>query len=128
MKRQLVGLIVLLVVFVGMLTTILVNSKYIFRSEPFYSETEVEKMCDDAYMQSIKDNSDQALYDKMSELTIKNLELVNKNEELLLDKENLLSTITKNNETIFSLNATISSLQEDNSKNEQEIEDLILEV
>ena len=110
MKRQFVGLIVLITFFVGLISIIVVNSKYIFRSEPYYAETEVEQMCKDAYQQSIKDNSDTALYNKMSELTLKNLELTNKNKQLLAENETLNLNNTKKENIISEYEATIDNL------------------
>jgi len=131
MKRQLVGLIVLLTFFAGLITIICVNSKYIFRTEPYYSETEVEQMCKDAYQQSIKDNSDTALYDKMSELTLKNLELINKNEILSTENESLRSdnllkekNISDNETVIEKLNSQILKFEENKSANETLIAEL----
>lgn len=131
MKRQLVGLIVLLTFFAGLITIICVNSKYIFRTEPYYSETEVDQMCKDAYQQSIKDNSDIALYNKMSELTIKNLELISKNESLfaeneILKSDNLLKekNISDNETLIEKLNSQILKLEENKSANETLIAEL----
>ena len=131
MKRQIVGLVVLFSLFAGLITTIIVNSKYIFRTEPYYSETQVEQMCKDAYQQSIKDNSDTALYNKMSELTIKNLELTNKNETLIAENETLNSEITEkektildNKATIENLNLRISELEDNKSVNETLIAEL----
>ena len=124
MKRKIVGLIVLILVFSGMLTTILVNSKYIFRSEPYYSESEVDKLCEDAYQQSIIDNSDKALYDKMSELTLENLRLKNLNSNLETEKETLQSKVSENENKIASFNAQIQELEEIKTTNENTIAEL----
>ncbi len=135
MKRQFIGFIVLIAFFGGLISLIAFNSKYIFRTEPYYSETQVEKMCDDAYQQSIKDNSDQALYNKMSELTLQNLELTNKNNELLsennslkienLNKEKL---INENEISINDLKNKILILEENKSTNEFYISELEIDI
>ena len=124
MKRQIVGLVVLFSVFACLLTTIIVNSKYIFRTEPYYSETQVEEMCDEAYKQSIKDNSDQALYNKMSELTVQNLELTNTNNSLISQNESLKNQVVTNEKTINDLNLQIENLTNVKLENETEISNL----
>ena len=124
MKRQIVGLVVLFSVFACLLSTIIVNSKYIFRTEPYYSETQVEEMCDDAYIQSIKDNSDQALYNKMSELTVQNLELTNTNNSLISQNESLKNQVVTNEKTIKDLYSQIDFLENTNEENLILISDL----
>ena len=126
MKRQIVGLVVLFSVFACLLTTIIVNSKYIFRTEPYYSETQVEEMCDEAYKQSIKDNSDQALYNKMSELTVQNLELTNTNNSLITENKSLKNQVVANEKIINDLNLQIENLTNVKLENETEIFNLNL--
>ena len=135
MKRQLVGLIVLLTFFAGLITIICVNSKYIFRSEPYYSETEVEQMCKNSYDKAVEENSDEALIDTIAKVNELYYKLEAENEQLLSENASLKSdisskekTISENKATIETLNTRIVELEENKFENETLISELQVQV
>lgn len=110
MKKQVIGLITLLSIFGVMLGIIIANGKYIFRSEPYISQTEVNELVDRTYDKAVKENSDSKLLDKIADLELNNIELNNKIVILNAENQKLSNTISEKETTIVELNAQINAL------------------
>ena len=128
MKKRIIGLIVFIVYQLSLILTISFNAKYIFRSEPYYSETEVNEMLVDEYKKAVDENSDPNLVLKVSKLQTLNAELSSENNLLSLDNVSKENIISQNNKTIKELNIKISELEECKIENEDLIFELELQV
>lgn len=135
MKKQVIGLITLLSIFGVMLGIIIANGKYIFRSEPYISQTEVNELVDKTYDKAVEENSDSKLLDKVSSLELENAELNNKIVILNAENQKLSNTISEKetaieelNVQINALNLQIAELEQNKADNEEKISLLKLQV
>lgn len=131
MKKQVIGLITLLSIFGVMLGIIVANGKYIFRSEPYISQTEVNELVDKTYDKAVKENSDSKLLDKVASLELENAELNNKIVILNAENQKLSNTISEKetaieelNVQIDALNLQIAELEQNKADNDEEISEL----
>lgn len=135
MKKKITGLLVLIILFVSMTGLIIANGKYIFRSEPYYSATEVIKKEQEAYDKGVDENSSFSLRQQIINLTAQLNETVDEKEKcddeivVLNSKVSSLELLKKTNEEkIAELEADVSSKENTISENNATIADLNAQV
>lgn len=134
MKKAIIGLVTILVIFTSMFSVIVAKRKYIFTNQKFYTEQELKTEYNKGYDKGAEENRDEALYQKLKELTVSNIQYQKQVEDLTKQKEELETENSGLNSTIASLKnikaeneATINSLQETITSNEKSISDLTIE-
>lgn len=134
MKKAIIGLVTILVIFTSMFSVIVAKRKYIFANQKFYTEQELKTEYNKGYDKGAEENRDEALYQKLKELTVSNIQYQKQVEDLTKQKEELETENTGLNSTIAGLKnikaeneLTINSLQETITSNEKSISDLTIE-
>lgn len=98
MKKRIVGLVLIIAIFITMLGLIIGNAKYVFSSQTFYTQFELEQEYENGYNQGSFENRDEALYEQLNDYVFENLELKVKNETLQNENEILQDTLAENEE------------------------------
>ena len=75
MKKRVFGFIFIIAIFATMLGLIIANAQYIFTSEQFYTQTDLEQKYDEGYNQGAFDNRDENLYDLIDSINSENFDL-----------------------------------------------------
>lgn len=75
MKKRVFGFIFIIAIFATMLGLIIANAQYVFTSEQFYTQTDLEQKYDEGYNQGAFDNRDENLYDLIDSINSENFDL-----------------------------------------------------
>ena len=82
MKKSIAGLIVLVVLLGAMLTTIIVNRKYIFTKDKIYTQKEVDSMSAKISEEARIKYADDTLLDRIDSLSVQRIKLLAEVEQL----------------------------------------------
>lgn len=135
MKKRVFGFVVIIAIFATMLGLIIANGKYIFTSEQFYTQSDLEQKYNEGYDQGAFENRDEALYELLEDYTFENFDLKTQiendkveigNLQIKVDNletENLgyLDVVSELQSKIDAYELENQGLEEDNQKYSEEI-------
>ena len=75
MKKRVFGFIFIIAIFATMLGLIIANGNYIFTSEQFYTQSDLEQVYNEGYDQGSLDNRDENLYEIIDNINSENFDL-----------------------------------------------------
>ena len=134
MKKSIAGLIVLVVLLGAMLTTIIVNRKYIFTKDKIYTQKEVDSMSAKISEEARIKYADDTLLDRIDSLSVQRIKLLAEVEQLKTEQEQHLNSITDYEKNVSDLNNQIKlceaekqNLSSQIESNNQTISDLNLQ-
>ena len=134
MKKSIAGLIVLVVLLGAMLTTIIVNRKYIFTKDKIYTQKEVDSMSAKISEEARIKYADDTLLDRIDSLSVQRIKLLAEVEQLKTEQEQYLNSIANYEKSVSDLNNQIKlceaekqNLSSQIESNNQTISDLNLQ-
>lgn len=107
MKKSVAGLIVLVVLLGAMLTTIIVNRKYIFTKDKIYTQKEVDSISAKISEEARIKYADDTLLDRIDSLSVQRIKLLAEIEKLKTEQEQYLNSITNYEKSVSDLNNKI---------------------
>ena len=131
MKKRIVGLIVILIVFATMFGIIIGKWKYIAHSNNYVEKSQLEIVYQDGYDKGTFDNRDEVLYEIIERLSLENEQYKQKNEELeskIVELNSLIETLTNQEEKykqiILNLQLQVNELTGEKQENLKKIDEL----
>lgn len=138
MKKRVFGFVVIIAIFATMLGLIIANGKYIFTSEQFYTQSDLEQKYNEGYDQGAFENRDEALYELLEDYTFENFDLKTQIENdkveignLQIKVDNLetensgyLDVVSELQSKVDALELENQGLEEDNQEYSEEISEL----
>lgn len=135
MKKRVFGFIFIIAIFATMLGLIIANAQYVFTSEQFYTQTDLEQKYDEGYNQGAFDNRDENLYDLIDSINSENFDLKTqiendkveignlqiKVDNLTAENAGYLDDISELKSQVDALESKNQGLEEDNQKYSDEI-------
>lgn len=107
MKKSVAGFIVLVVLLGAMLTTIIVNRKYIFTKDKIYTQKEVDSISAKISEEARIKYADDTLLDRIDSLSVQRIKLLAEIEKLKTEQEQYLNSITNYEKSVSDLNNKI---------------------
>ena len=128
MKKRIIGLIVLVVFVLSMILTICFNAKYIFTTQDYFSQKQVNEMLDKEYKRAVEENADTNLVLKISKIQAENKTLLEQNEFLKSENETLKSQLASNEAIIKNLREIVTGLNSQVDEDKELIAQLNIQI